>query len=103
MAYYSNSTEGAVFYAQCAECVHGMSEDILCPIAAVQSMFNYDQNRDQNLKACLSMLVDQKKGCLMKPIIDDIKINNVKPKCLQRKLVFGDEQQIDALEKLARR
>ena len=38
MAYFSNSSDGAKFYDQCAECLVG---DGYCPIAAVQLLYNY--------------------------------------------------------------
>ena len=39
MAYFSNSTEGSVFDYQCSLCKYGEEP---CPIAAVQSIYNYD-------------------------------------------------------------
>ena len=39
MAYFSNGSEGSVFDAQCGKCKFGLKP---CPIAFVQTMFNYD-------------------------------------------------------------
>lgn len=40
MAYFSNSTEGAILDEQCMNCKH---EDNQCPIATVHLLYNYDQ------------------------------------------------------------
>ena len=39
MAYFANGTEGMCFDEQCSRCKYG--EDA-CPIAFVQTMYNYD-------------------------------------------------------------
>ena len=101
MAYYSNSSEGDLFDEQCSECIHADPE-VMCPIALVQMEYNYDQLKEgqEKLKAVMEILVDQKKGCQMKPFIDKFR-GKVKPKCLERKLVFGDDEQIEAVKQMA--
>lgn len=71
MAYFSNGSEGEIFDNQCAECLH-QDEETMCPIAFVQTHFNYDQLSDgqEKLREAVTMLVDEKGNCRMKPLID---------------------------------
>ena len=70
MAYFSNSSDGAILDAQCDECLYGKADNIGCPIALAQMLFNYDQNGNDDLEKCLNMLVDKHGTCQMKPLID---------------------------------
>ena len=71
MAYFSNSTEGAVLDEQCCDCRIGM--DNPCPVAFVQGYYNYMQVKKGNkaLRGCLSMLVREDGSCAMKETIDE--------------------------------
>ena len=104
MAYFSNSSEGAYFDAMCAECIH-KDEDALCPISAIQSMYNYDQLKkgNEDLKEAMAILVNDDGECQMLPFIEELKGKvNKNRKCFQRPLVFGDEEQIAALQRAQR-
>jgi len=70
MAYFANGTEGMVLDEQCEEC--HIPYDAPCPLLAVQMMYNYDQNKEGNedLEAAMDMLISNKKGCMMKAILD---------------------------------
>ena len=100
MAYYSNSSEGDLFDEQCTECIHA-DEEAMCPVAYIQATYNYDQHGkgQEKLKEIMDILVDNKKGCMVKPWIDKLR-GKVKPKCLKKKLVFGDDEQIEAIRQL---
>ena len=69
MAYFSNSTDGAILDGQCDECIHEDPE-AGCPVALVQMLFNYDQCGIGKLESCLNMLVNVDGICLMKPVIE---------------------------------
>jgi len=62
MAYYSNGSEGDGFYDQCARCKFGQSP---CPIALIQTDFNYDQHKDTSGTATkiMDILVAQDGTC----------------------------------------
>lgn len=45
MAYFANGSEGEPFDAQCGRCKYGEAP---CPIAALQTEYNYDQNKPGN-------------------------------------------------------
>ena len=60
MAYFSNSSEGDVFVAQCGRCKYGQSS---CPIAFVQMMYNYDAVNNAEATAILDALVKQDGTC----------------------------------------
>lgn len=99
MAYFSNSSEGAFFDEQCAECIHA-DEGALCPVAHVQMMYNYDQCADsqEKLRQVLTILVSDDEGCQVKPLIDKLRSGKkAVPSVLKKKLVFGDEAQINAI------
>jgi hypothetical protein len=75
MAYFSNGCEGEVFDNECADCVLG---EEACPIAFVQSFYNYDACNNPIATDILNHLVEQKKdytyvGCKMKPFLDKFK------------------------------
>ncbi len=71
MAYFANSTEGAVLDEQCGNCRIGAEN--YCPVAFVQGHYNYIQLKKGNetVSGLLSMLVDEKGNCAMKRAIDD--------------------------------
>lgn len=62
MAYFSNGTEGAAFDAQCARCRYGEQP---CPIAVVQSAYNYDQVHNDLARRILAALVTDAGECQM--------------------------------------
>ena len=65
MAYFSNSSDGGVLDAQCGECLPYDQ----CPVAFVQMMYNYDQIGNDQLKECLTALVDENGACQMKQFV----------------------------------
>lgn len=73
MAYFSNGSEADLFYNECFECLNNEP----CPIALVQSEYNYDACNNKTARAILNHLITQDDGkyvgCQMKPIIDGIK------------------------------
>ena len=71
MAYFANGTEGDALVEQCENCLHGMSDEIMCPVAAVQMTYNYDQLNDgnQDLKDAMNMLIDEHGICRMRNAI----------------------------------
>jgi len=80
MAYFSNGSESEVFDNECAECP--LFEQP-CPIALVQTMYNYDACNNKTARAILDELVKQEEedpwryiGCQMKPLIEDIMKGN---------------------------
>ena len=99
MAYFPNGCAGEVLDNQCAECLPYEP----CPIAWVQMEYNYDQCKDgqEKLAALLNCLVDEKGQCKMKQYVKPRLEENKPPiknhPALKRKLVFGDTEQIDAL------
>lgn len=64
MAYFSNGSEGMVFEDQCGRCKLG---DKPCPIAWVQTEYNYDQHKDKSGTATniLNSLVKNDGTCEM--------------------------------------
>ena len=62
MAYFSNSTEGEVFEAQCNKCKYG---ERACPIALVQIEFNYDACNNKTARDILDTLVKNDGTCAM--------------------------------------
>jgi hypothetical protein len=65
MAYFSNGSEGVVFDDECASCKYGKHP---CPIAWVQTNYNYDQLKDKTGTAekILNDLVSKNGTCKMK-------------------------------------
>ena len=100
MAYFSNGSEGEILDIQCAECIHA-DETAMCPIALVQLEYNYDQcaKGQEKLRAAMEIPVDKNGKCNMKDAIDCMGKVNPNRACFKRKLVFGDEEQISALNK----
>lgn len=68
MAYFSNGTEGMKFDAECADCPYGESS---CPIAFVQSFYNYDACNNTVARSILDKLVSNDGKCSMKQLIDN--------------------------------
>ncbi|MDA8138001.1 MAG: hypothetical protein M0036_05035 [Desulfobacteraceae bacterium] len=69
MAYFSNSTEGAILDEQCDECLHA-DPDEACPLAFAQMNFNYAQCGNELAEKILNSLVNKDGKCLMKVAID---------------------------------
>jgi len=62
MAYFSNGTEGEVFYEQCMRCRYGEEP---CPIALVQMEYNYEACNNPTARKILDSLVLQDGTCTM--------------------------------------
>ena len=62
MAYFSNSSDGSVFDAQCSECKYGQSP---CPIAFVQLTWNYEACNNNVATNILNNLVNNDGTCEM--------------------------------------
>lgn len=62
MAYFSNGTEGEVFYNQCARCKYGESP---CPIACVQLTYNYEACNNVIARKILDTLISDNGECSM--------------------------------------
>jgi len=76
MAYFPNGTAGEIFDEQCSNCLHGISDDIMCPVCYVQTTYNYDQTRpmEKKLRECLNSLVNEKGICMMKTAMEECKV-----------------------------
>jgi hypothetical protein len=68
MAYFSNGSEGMCFDEECLECIHG--EDP-CPIAFVQSVYNYEACNNKTARAILDHLVKNDGTCAMKEMFPE--------------------------------
>ena len=66
MAYFSNGSEGMILDEQCMSCVFG---EEACPIALAHAVFNYDQCRNDKLRKCLTMLVNDKGICVFREMM----------------------------------
>ena len=95
MAYFSNSTHGAPFDAECTECILG--EDV-CPIASVHLGYNYEQCKEGNelARTILNELVTQDKdfkyiGCRLKPLLEKHKTKLSATEKNQMELGFTDK------------
>lgn len=62
MAYFANGSEGIVFYEQCMRCKYG---EVFCPIAYVQSAFNYKACNNKTATKILGELVKNDGTCTM--------------------------------------
>ena len=72
MAYFSNGTEGMAFDEECGECI---LFNKACPIALVQSLYNYEAVNNKTASEILNCLVHQNEdgsyeGCRMKKILE---------------------------------
>ena len=63
MAYFSNGSEGMAFDDECQECKYGKDP---CPIAKVQSLYNYDACNNDTATKILNDLVEDSGKCKMK-------------------------------------
>ena len=72
MAYFSNGTEGDVLTEQCHNCLHGLDDEIMCPVTHVQLEYNYKQLDDgnQDLRAAMNLLIDERGNCLMRAAME---------------------------------
>ena len=94
MAYFPNGCAGEVLDEQCAECLPYEP----CPIALVQSEFNYAQCNKPDMERLMNMLIDKEGTCLMKRFVAPRLKDPDAARALQRPLVFGDTEQIAALK-----
>lgn len=62
MAYFPNGTAGVGFDEQCARCKYGEEP---CPIALVQTLFNYEACNNKTARAILEKLVHDDGTCTM--------------------------------------
>lgn len=69
MAYFANGTEGLYLDEQCCGCLYGLDEEVLCPVSAVQNIYNYDQIGNDKLREAMDLLIDKKGICRMKKAI----------------------------------
>jgi len=76
MAYFSNGTEGMYFDEQCHNCIHGMNDEVMCPIVYVQTTYNYDQlnKGNEQLRDAMTYLVDERGDCQMKKVMEEVGI-----------------------------
>lgn len=70
MAYFPNGSAGEHLENQCGACLHGRDDDIGCPIAHVQMEYNYSQGGNEDLEAAITIMINEKGDCQMKPLID---------------------------------
>jgi len=91
MAYFSNSSEGMILDEQCMECY--LPDDAPCPILLVQGLYNYDQMKAGNkkLREAMNILINDKGGCQMKPILDQ----HLHPKIDPNQITMGLEADHD--------
>lgn len=75
MAYFPNGTAGEVLENQCDECIHGLNNDVMCPVHYVQAVFNYDQvrQREKKLRTAINMLINEKGECQMKVVLEKVR------------------------------
>lgn len=59
MAYFSNGTEGMVFEdVYCCRCVHYREpDDGGCPVWILHLLWNYEQNKDEDKRLALDLLI----------------------------------------------
>jgi hypothetical protein len=77
MAYFSNSTAGDAFDAQCGACPLGAGTgEHGCPVALVQLMFNYDQVGNDVAEKILGILVSDKTLCAVYPLAKKLTHND---------------------------
>lgn len=70
MAYFPNGTAGEILDRQCDECIHGKSDDVMCPVYYVQATFNYKQIDDLWMEKILTHLINSEGICQMKRSLD---------------------------------
>lgn len=66
MAYFSNGTEGDLYFeAYCSRCEHlPEEEDRDCPIRSAHFFYNYDQHKIPEVKSILNMLIPRSRNGL---------------------------------------
>jgi len=94
VAYFPNGISGVVLDEQCYECLPYDP----CPIAWVQTEFNYTQCNQPDMERLMNCLVDENGVCKMKQFVAPRLKDPDTPLALQRPLVFGDTEQIEALK-----
>lgn len=72
MAYFPNGTAGEVLDEQCQNCLHGVSDSILCPVAHIQMIYNYQQldEGNEDLRAAMGLLIQLDGTCQMKEAME---------------------------------
>lgn len=72
MAYFPNGTAGQILDDQCDNCLHGVSDGIMCPVAYIQVEFNYKQldKGNEQLRAAMNTLINNAGECQMKAAMD---------------------------------
>lgn len=70
MAYFPNGISGEVLDEQCESCIHGIKDDVMCPVYYVQATYNYKQNDNAGMEEIITHLVDKKGVCQMKRSLD---------------------------------
>jgi len=78
MAYVANGSDplGDKIDQQCDDCVHGIADDVGCPIAFVQMNYNYKQ--EGAVKEILDHFIPQTGECTMYKLISKYIPNNLK-------------------------
>jgi len=72
MAYFANSSDGMRFDEQCEQCKFGQKP---CPIALVQTEYNYEACNNKIARAILDILVKDNGVCSMfERFYDDLKL-----------------------------
>ncbi len=61
MAYFTSDND-FLSADECPRCILG---EEACTIAMIQSLYNYDQHKNEKVKEILDMLVSQNGGCCM--------------------------------------
>ena len=97
MAYFPNGSSGYTLDEQCMDCL----PEEPCPIAYVQIEYNYEQCNagQEKMRELLRHLVTDDGKCQMKKYVTARPHGspNLCHKSLKRQLVFGDGEQISAL------
>lgn len=79
-----------MLYTQCDNCC--VPDDAACPVLNVQMSYNYAQHDHQKLTEAMNLLVNEQGKCMMKPILDGLKVGGKKPVMFRPPMV-GDHQQ----------
>ena len=75
MAYFSNGSEGMCFEDQCAKCKYGQEP---CPIALVQTLYNYEACNNEVASNILNALVKNDGTCTVFELMkSDLKISDL--------------------------
>ena len=90
MAYFPNGTAGQVLVDQCDNCLHGMDDSLLCPVAHVQTEYNYKQldRGNADLQAAMNLLIADQGECRMKLAMGKVGI----------KIDLSGKDQLDLIE-----